>query len=36
MKDIYLKMDEMLKTTYGKQKLEGYRKGSNDSKPFGR
>ena len=36
MKDIYLKMDEMLKTPYGKQKLEGYRKSSSDNKAFGR
>ena len=36
MKDIYLRMDDMLKTPYGRQKLEGYRKGSSDSRPFGR
>jgi protein phosphatase 1G len=36
MKDIYLRMDEMLKTPYGKQKLEGYRKSSGDSRAFGR
>lgn len=36
MKDIYLRMDEMLKTPYGRQKLESYRKGSGDSRPFGR
>lgn len=38
LKDIYLRIDEMLKTTYGKQKLQSYKKSGNDSSAslFGR
>jgi protein phosphatase 1G len=37
LKDIYLKIDEMLKTSYGKTKLQSYKK-QNDAQPslFGR
>jgi len=37
LKDIYIKMDEMLRTAYGKTKLQSYKK-QNDSQPslFGR
>ena len=31
LKDIYLRMDEMVKTNYGNQKLQSYRKGSEGS-----
>lgn len=37
LRDIYLRMDEMLKTTYGKQKVQQYKKGNdNSSAMFGK
>ena len=37
LKDIYLRIDEMLKTSYGKTKLQSYRKSTSDSASlFGR
>ena len=36
LKDIYLRMDDMLKTSYGNQKLASYRKGGNDANMFGK
>lgn len=38
LKDIYLRIDEMLKTSYGKTKLQSYKKSGNDSSAslFGR
>lgn len=34
LKDIYLKIDEMLKTQYGKQKLVSYKKGNDTANSF--
>jgi serine/threonine protein phosphatase PrpC len=37
LKDIYLRIDEMLKTAYGKTKLQSYKKSTNDqNQMFGR
>lgn len=36
LKDIYLRIDEMLKTSYGNQKLASYRKGGNEGSAFGK
>lgn len=36
LKDIYLRMDEMLKTSYGNQKLASYRKGGDSMMGFGK
>jgi len=34
LKDVYLKMDDMLKTSYGKSKLVSYKKGAESGTSF--